>query len=134
MYGNVEEWLEKAEGDFEGAVKLSKSRRRRVGHLTCFACQEAAEKYLKAFLVHRDIPFTKTHALVRELLPPCRKADPEFEILKEHSEVLDPYSVQFRYPGAEIAASDVKDAIRAVKLVRKFVRGKMDLEKQRKLL
>lgn len=48
--------------------------------------------------------------------------------------MLDPFSAEFRYPGDEISKEDVKTAIAAVKKVRKFVRGKLGLEKQRRLL
>lgn len=134
MHADAIPWVEKAEGDYEGAIYLSKKRSKKIVHLICFACQQSAEKYLKAFLVDKDIRFSKTHFLIKELLPLCEKVDQEFSVLVPYLEELDPYSVEFRYPGEEITKDDVKTAIVAIKKVRKFVRGKLGLEKQRRLL
>ncbi|MDP2207384.1 MAG: HEPN domain-containing protein [Bacteroidota bacterium] len=134
MHADASPWIEKAEGDYEGAIYLSKKKSKRIAHIICFSCQQAAEKYLKAYLVEKDIRFSKTHFLKRELLPLCEKVDSEFKVLTSYLEALDPYSVEFRYPGEEISGDDVRIAVVAVKKVRKFIRGKLGLEKQRRLL
>ena len=134
MNGDAREWLEKAEGDFEGAVQLSKKRSDRTAHLLCFACQQSAEKFLKAFLVEKSVRFSKTHDLELVLLPLCAKVDNEFRVLKDYLKKLDPYAVGFRYPGDQIEPSDVRAALDAAKKVRRFVRGKLGLERQKKLL
>jgi HEPN domain-containing protein len=127
-------WVERAEGDFEGAQILSKRRSVKIIHLTCFASQQCAEKYLKAFLVERGVKFSKTHALVRELLPLCQKIDDDFIHIKEFLELLDPYAVEFRYPGESIPAKEARSAFLAVQKVRKFVRDKLGIEKQQRIL
>ncbi|TAK53320.1 MAG: nucleotidyltransferase domain-containing protein [Bacteroidetes bacterium] len=43
MHDDAIPWVEKAEGDYEGAVLLSKKRLKKTAHLTCFACQQYAE-------------------------------------------------------------------------------------------
>ena len=134
MSDDAQVWIEKAEGDFEGAKILSSKRSKKVAHLACFACQQCAEKYLKAFLVEQNIHFSKTHALTRELLPLCESVDGDFRRLFKYLEILDPYSVQFRYPGEVVFVSEVRSAFNAAKLVRQFVRGKLGLESQRRLL
>lgn len=134
MHADASPWIEKAEGDYEGAIYLSKKRSKRIVHLICFSCQQSAEKYLKTYLVEKNIRFSKTHFLIKELLPLCEKVDAEFRVLIPYLEDLDPYSVEFRYPGEELSADDVQTAISAVKKVRKYVRGKLGLEKQRRLL
>lgn len=108
MHADAVPWIEKAEGDYEGAVFLSKKRSKKIAHLICFSCQQSAEKYLKAFLVDKGIRFSRTHFLIKELLPLCEKVDEEFKVLKPYLEVLDPYSVEFRYPGDEISKEDVR--------------------------
>lgn len=134
MHADAIPWIERAEGDYEGAIVLAERRSKKIAHLICFSCQQSAEKYLKAFLVDNNVRFSKTHALKRELLPLCQKIDEEFKVLTPYLEDLDPYSVEFRYPGEEISSYDVRKAINAVKKVRKFVREKLGLEKQRRLL
>src|SRR5438093_8565083 len=108
MNGDTKEWVEKAEGDFEGAIQLSKKRSIRTAHLLCFACQQSAEKYLKAFLVERNVRFSKTHDLEIALLPLCMKVDEEFQVLRNYLKKLDPYAVEFRYPGEPIEPSEVR--------------------------
>ncbi|HLX11520.1 MAG TPA: HEPN domain-containing protein [Bacteroidota bacterium] len=134
MRDETRSWIDRAEGDFEGARLLSKSRSRNITHLVCFACQQSAEKYLKAFLVENNVRFSKTHSLVRELLPACESIDNEFKVLLPHLEVLDPYAVEFRYPGETIPPSEKKQAFSASDKIRKFIRGKLGLERQRRLL
>lgn len=134
MNGDSKQWIEKAEGDFEGAVQLSKKRSRRTAHLLCFACQQSAEKYLKAFLVENNVRFSKTHDLELALLPLCAEVDREFQVLREYLKKLDPYAVEFRYSGEEIELPDVRAALEAAKKVRRFVRSKLGLQSQKRLL
>ena len=47
------EWMEKAEGDYATAERELRARRRPNYDAVCFHAQQAAEKYLKAFLVPR---------------------------------------------------------------------------------
>lgn len=103
MHDDASLWIEKAEGDYEGAIYLSKKRSKRIAHLICFSYQQSAEKYLEAYLVEKDIRFSKTHFMKRELLPLCEKVDNEFKVLVPYLEAVDPYSVEFRYPGDGIS-------------------------------
>lgn len=134
MTENFDQWVDKAEGDYLGATILAKNRSNKVSHLICFACQQSAEKYLKAFLVKKGIDFPKVHFLRRVLLPLCLKADPEFAVLDSLLLILDPYSVQFRYPGEIVDRRDVRSALGAIKKVRQFVRSKLGLEIQKRLM
>jgi HEPN domain-containing protein len=134
MHADAKPWVDKAEGDYEGALTLVKKRSERVAHLTCFAAQQCAEKYMKAFLVDRNVPFSKTHDLTKDLLPSCLRIDDEFSFLFPYLESLDPYAVESRYPGEGVTHKDAVEAVKATKVIRKFIRGKLDLEKQRDLL
>ncbi len=58
----VQEWLDKAEADLEAAEILAASAMQ--DYFTCaFHCQQACEKFLKAYLVRHQIEFRKTHDL-----------------------------------------------------------------------
>jgi HEPN domain-containing protein len=110
MHVDTEAWIVKAEGDYISASTLVKKRSEKVAHLTCFAAQQYAEKYLKAFLVEHHIPFSKTHDLTKDLLPQCVKTDNRFT----YAEAIQ--------------------AVKNVKIVRKFVREKLGIGRQRRLL
>lgn len=134
MNAETKKWIDKAEGDFEGASILVRHRSPRMAHLTCFACQQSSEKYLKAYLVEQNVRFSKTHDLSKQLLPLCMKVDPEFKSVLRSLETLDPFAVEFRYPGETIQRATVRKAYEAAKVVRQFVRAKLGLERQRSLL
>ena len=46
----TEEWVEKAEEDFDAADVLLYGRDVPIAAIVCFHCQQCAEKYLKAYL------------------------------------------------------------------------------------
>ena len=58
----VEEWLEKAEEDFEFA-RITLEEKRSFYAQICFHFQQAAEKYLKAYIVAHELEFRKVHEL-----------------------------------------------------------------------
>ena len=107
MHAETEAWISRAEGDYIGATALAKIRSKKIAHLTSFAAQQSAEKYLKAFLVEHNVTFPKTHDLAKELLPRCLKIDDSFSVLEPHLEFLDPYAVQSRYPGVDAAGKSL---------------------------
>lgn len=64
-----------------------------------FHCQQAAEKFLKAFLTWNKAAFRKTHEL-RELAMMCAGIDGTLEVPLEQAIGLSQYAWRFRYPGA----------------------------------
>ena len=134
MHAETGAWISKAEGDYIGASALAKNRSKKIAHLTSFAAQQSAEKYLKAYLVEHNVAFPKTHDLAKELLPRCLNIDKSFSVLEPHLEFLDPYAVQFRYPGDIVTPAEARDALKAAKSVRIFVRQKLALNRQQRLL
>jgi HEPN domain-containing protein len=63
-----------------------------------FHCQQAAEKYMKAFLTWNQTPFRKTHEL-RDLGQCCSQVDATLAPELEPAYVLSKYAWIFRYPG-----------------------------------
>ena len=118
----IQEWIAKAEEDYAGAVDLNRRRKQPLPNLVCFHAQQCAEKYLKAYLLSREVSFPKVHDLVF-LLDLCANCDAIFEPLREACLQLDPYSVLFRYPGQDALPEDASQALKAVRRVRSFVRG-----------
>jgi HEPN domain-containing protein len=119
------EWVRKAEIDFKTA-----------GHLchggpdftegTAFHSQQAAEKYLKAFLVWHQIEFQKTHD-IEALLRLAGKVDDKIPEILGDTVILTPYGVDYRYPGEypEVGMSDAERAFLLADRVRAEVRSRL---------
>ena len=119
------EWVRKAEIDFKTAGHLCQSSPD-FAEGAAFHSQQAAEKYLKAFLVWHQIEFHKTHD-IEALLRLAEKVDDKLpEILRE-AVILTPYGVDYRYPGEypEVTIADAKRALRLADCVRAEVRGRL---------
>ncbi|MEW6350579.1 MAG: HEPN domain-containing protein [Thermodesulfobacteriota bacterium] len=92
----VQEWLEKADEDFRFAEAGLNGGSEFYAQL-CFHFQQAAEKYLKAFIIARDLALEKVHDLVH-LLKTCSTFDPAFAALKEDCITLNAAYIETRYP------------------------------------
>jgi HEPN domain-containing protein len=93
----VQEWLKKAELDLKAAKILLDAEG--DDYFTCaFHCQQAAEKFLKSYLVRHQVEFRKAHDL-DELLKLTDSVDPHLRDEVGSCIWLTPYGVEFRYPG-----------------------------------
>lgn len=92
----VREWLEKADEDLNFA-KSSLLDGSEFYAQICFHFQQAAEKYLKTFIISRELPFNKVHDLVN-LLKLCAGHDPTLANLKEDCITLNSAYIETRYP------------------------------------
>src|SRR5437660_10269042 len=95
----VRQWLEKAAADLQTAT-LSEDARPSLAAVTCFHCQQATEKSLKAYLAFQDTDFPWTHD-IGELLGLVLGENREFAVFRNKIEFLSLYAVTFRYPGTE---------------------------------
>jgi HEPN domain-containing protein len=120
------EWLRKAEEDYVVATALVRRRKSPTPNAVSFHCQQCAEKYLKAYLVQHNVVFPKTHDLL-ELHKLCLSVDPTFTLIGDLLDHLNPYSVEFRCPGEETMLEEAKATVKAMKEVRRFVRGLLNL-------
>ncbi len=122
--GTVAEWVQEAETDYKSALDLARRRKDPIPKRVCWDCQQCAEKYLKAFLVRRHTQFRLTHNLTG-LLKLCLDIDPDFRLISDPLQFLNPFGPEIRYPGANATRSDARQAVEAMKQVRKFVRAKL---------
>jgi len=117
----VQEWLDKAEADLEAAEILAASAMH--DYFTCaFHCQQACEKFLKAYLVRHQIEFRKTHDLGKIL----GLASQMESVLRDDlasCEWLTPFGVEFRYPGQseEVDQAKAQSALSEAKRVKQVV-------------
>ena len=122
----VNEWIAKADEDYFFTKKHIQSEDSFFAPL-CFHCQQAAEKYLKAFLIFREQPLRKTHDLV-DLIRLCVSVDASFEELREFAVLINPYYVDTRYPAMWPVGSSQQEAyttLEAAGTVREFVLNKL---------
>ena len=112
----VAEWTQKADADFNLADHL-RAEGVLFPNAIAFHCQQAAEKYLKAFLVSHQVPFPKTHDL-EEILDLVETVDTSLAGSLRDVIVLTPYGIELRYPGDRPDATP-DTAREAVELARK---------------
>ncbi len=122
----VHDWVAKAEMDYESALDLARRRKNPLPDKVAYECAQCAEKYLKAFLVRHKKSFRYRHDLI-ELRRSCEDFDADFRLIEPDLEFLNRWSSDIRYPGLSATVEDAREAVRAMKQVRKFVRAKLGL-------
>lgn len=117
----INNWVKKAEKDLLTA-KHELSFPDAVTESICFHCQQAAEKFLKAYLVFLGIPFVKTHE-IGELITRCEERDKAISVLKEEADKLTDYAVNIRYPEEtfEPPLLEAREAFEVAKKIRNYV-------------
>ena len=120
------EWVHKAEEDYLAALTLARQKKISTPNAVCFHAQQCAEKYLKAFLAARDVDIPRIHDL-NQLNDLCTALDADFAMLAESLIALNPYAVEFRYPGESATVEEARHAITLMQQVRSFIRAKLGL-------
>lgn len=128
-------WLAKADNDLQNAAHTLTLGKNCPTDTVCFHAQQCVEKYIKALLVFRAIPFPKTHeiAALRALLP--TRLRPKLD--KTTQESLTSYATDLRYPGGgpDVPLAEARKAVAIARRVRKEVRKHLPraaLRRQRK--
>lgn len=121
----VNKWIKKAEKDLLSAEREF-SFDDPITETVCFHCQQAVEKYLKAFLVDHQIYFTKTHKII-DLLELCASVDSSFKDELENADNLTDYAVEIRYPDVwlEPEIEDAEEALEIANKAKEFVLNKI---------
>jgi HEPN domain-containing protein len=123
---NINNWIIKAEYDLK-TVSNEFSSIEPVTDTICFHSQQAAEKYLKAYLISKGIPPEKTHKIER-LIESCLKYDKHFIELKD-TVILTQYAVDMRYPDDFYTPTieEAKEALKFASKVKAFVLQRLNL-------
>jgi len=119
----VQDWLKKADEDFEFALVNLQERKPFYAQI-CFHFHQAAEKYLKSHIIANELEFRKIHDLL-VLLKVCLEKDPPLGELQEACEYLNTFYIETRYPvhwptnydqeeaqKAKLAAEHIRDVIK----------------------
>ena len=123
----VRAWCEKGRRDFITAQNALHDTREMFPDIICFHAQQAAEKYLKAYLVFLEQEFPKTHALEDLVLLASSKDSVSRNLFTVASE-LSPYAVEIRYPDSlSPSPEDAREAVQAAEAIRNYILGKIQL-------
>jgi len=114
----VRQWVKKADEDLAVAERLIDGDTA-FPAATGFHAQQAAEKYLKAYLVRRQRDFPKTHDL-EELLDLVALVEESLAESLRPAGGLTPYAVNDRYPtdGPEPTKEEAREAIALARTTR----------------
>jgi HEPN domain-containing protein len=122
----IREWFNFAYNDFVSAKFLT-GLKPMPFEIICYHCQQSAEKYIKGFLISKDVSIAsgfKTHDL-NLLLEKCLEFEKEFIQIEEECKNLTDYAVPARYPGnIEINKNDVEEAIKNCETIKLFIESK----------
>ena len=118
---NYAAWIEKAENDLLN-IDNNLAAERVPWDTVCFHAQQAAEKLLKAYLIHRGEMPTKTHDLLA-LMRRCVKLDAGLALLEGDCRRLNEYGGGARYPAdlSEPGEEDARPRAEAARRVRSTI-------------
>jgi HEPN domain-containing protein len=120
-------WIIKADHDL-GTAKITFLHIPEYLDTVTFHCQQAVEKYLKAYLIYLSTEFKFSHDLIY-LLDLISNKDSDFNIYYDSVSELQGYAVEVRYPNETIYLSkeQVEKAILIAKEIRGIVINKMNI-------
>ena len=102
-------------------------RRQNFFSQICFHFQQAAEKYLKLFIVSQELEFRKIHDLPL-LLKICSSKDSSLEEIREDCEYLNPFYVDTRYPAhwpTNFSSHEAQKALQSASRIRSIIKEKL---------
>jgi HEPN domain-containing protein len=111
MKNEVKDWYHFADKDIIGAEDLITDPD--VTTLVAFHCQQAVEKYIKAYLIEHDVPLVKIHDLVK--LYGMVKNIKDLELNETVLSQINKVYVDERYPGALGILPDGEPSMEEVK-------------------
>jgi HEPN domain-containing protein len=126
----IKDWIQKAEHDL-GMAALALENKPEYTDSICFHCQQAAEKYLKAYLVFLDVEFEKKHNL-GYLLDLINEKEHVSTEMYDMLEKLDDYAVEIRYPegSLEPTIEEAKESFEIAKQAKEFALGKIHVPEE----
>lgn len=116
----VKEWLSKSKNDLIVAKHIFEDLHPRQLDISCYHCQQAVEKSLKAVLLNNEVEPPKTHNLI-VLCQMCIDICTDFESILEQCSELTIYDTITRYPNEiGITETHTKSAIQKAEHVCKM--------------
>ena len=122
----TQEYIDRAEEDWNIAGLSFRSRRTPSYNGSCFHAQQCAEKYLKGQLQEEGLAIPKTHDLGK-LLDMLLPTHPLWAAMRPALDSLTLYAVAVRYPGDSADKEEAREAMKLCRGVRAEVRGSLGL-------
>lgn len=118
-------WIKKADENLQYARASFKEELGFYPQI-CFHLHQAVEKYLKAYIVAKDLNFQKIHDLTK-LLKICAEVDTGFNGLSDSVVNLNPYYIETRYPEfiGTIGKVEAEKALRVAEEIAVFIKSKL---------
>ena len=120
------EWLKKADEDFEFAASVIEESQ--FYAQICFHFHQAAEKYLKSYLIAAELQFKRIHDLP-VLLKSCLLKEPGLESIVKDCKLLNRFYIDTRYPvhwPTEYTRQDAFEAKNAAEHIRDVIKNALD--------
>ena len=96
MKKQAEDWILLADKDLY-AAEIIIGNEHPLTNIVAFHCQQTVEKYLKAFLIEKNIPLIKTHDLIK--LNGMIKEIKDLDIDEKKLITINEVYIESRYPG-----------------------------------
>lgn len=125
MDKDYDTWVEYANKDLTSAKYLL-TLTPTLLEIICYHCQKSAEKFLKAYLIFRNIVPKRTNDL-EELFKECDKFDENFIDIQEECSNLTDFSVNTRDPyELELTLEETRRAIKDAEKIKEFILSKIN--------
>ncbi|MCK5135135.1 MAG: HEPN domain-containing protein [Bacteroidales bacterium] len=123
----IKQWIIKGDHDL-GTAKITYLHIPEYLDTITFHCQQAVEKYLKAYLIFQSTIFRYSHDLIY-LLDMVTQKDADFNNLYDTVSELQGYAIEIRYPNETIFLSNdkVEKSMIIAKNVRELVIDKINI-------
>ncbi|NOX87222.1 MAG: HEPN domain-containing protein [Chlorobi bacterium] len=124
----LKQWIEKSDHDLGTAI-ITHKYLPKYKDTIAFHCQQAVEKYLKAFILKLGLPIKRTHDLVYllEQIDQREKVDKKwFEKVLD----LQDLSVEIRYPDQviDLSEEDIESAIKTAIQFREMILERLNMD------
>lgn len=121
MKAVTQEWVDKAEEDWDTLNVLFRSRRVSAPNVVCYHAQQCLEKYLKGRLVEAGVSYPRTHDLA-DLLDRVLAFEPSWSVFRADLDTITGYAADYRYPGHTADRAQAKEARGHCETVRRAAR------------
>lgn len=121
-------WIEKADHDLGTAI-ITYRYIPKYKDTIAFHCQQAVEKYLKAYIFYLELTIKRTHDLVYLLEQIGNVEESEYHWFEKALELQD-YAIEVRYPDHKIDLTDtnVESAIQIAREFRDWILERLNIQ------
>ena len=122
----IAEWIKFASDDLFVAKHLFYEVNPKQLYISCYHCQQCAEKILKSALLNLGCELLKIHDLNR-LCNLCIEKDNSFEEIQELCAFVNPYGIDAKYPNnIELYDEIVKIVLNRTEKIYNFCKAKIN--------